>query len=93
MVVARAEVELLLPGCKSLKDKRQVLRSILERLRGRFNLAAAEVDEQDRWNMAVIGLACVSGEPGHARGLLEEALRFLEADGRCEVLGRHLEIS
>ena len=93
MVVGRAELELFLPGCNSLKDKRQVLRSILERVRGRFNLAAAEVGEQDRWNAAVVGLACVSGDPGHARELLEGALRFIEADGRCEIVGRHLEVS
>lgn len=92
MVVAKVEVELFLSGCKSLKDKRQIIRSIIQRLHGRFNLAAAEVAAQDRWNMAVLGLACVSGEPSHARELLEEALRFLEADGRCEILARHLEI-
>ena len=93
MVVGRAELEILLPGCKSLKDKRQILRSLIQRIHARFNMAAAEVDRQDRWNTAVIGLACVSGDPGHARTLLEEALRFIDADGRCEIVGRRLEVS
>ena len=85
-IVARAELELLFPGCYSLKDRRQVLRSLLERLRHRYNLAAAEVGGQEHWNHAVIGLAAVSNDQTHARRILEEAVRFVENDGRCEIV-------
>ena len=92
MVIGRAELELLLPASYSLKDKRQILRSLLERLRHRFNLAAAEVDAHEQWNRAVIGIACVSNDPGHARQILDEALRFVEGDGRCEINSRIIEV-
>lgn len=92
MFVGRAELELILDGCFSLKDKRQILRSLLERLRHRFNLAVAEVDGQDLWNRAVIGLACVSNDAAHARRVLDEAMRFIESDGRCEIVSRSMEV-
>ncbi len=92
MIVGRVELELLLPGCFSLKDKRQILRSLLERLRHRFNLAAAEIDGLDLWNRAVIGLACVSNDTAHIHRVLEEAMRFVESDGRCEIANRSVEV-
>ena len=92
MFVGRAELELILDGCFSLKDKRQILRSLLERLRHRFNLAVAEVDGQEHWNRAVIGLACVSNDAAHARRVLDEAMRFIESDGRCEIASRSMEV-
>lgn len=92
MRVGRAELDLLLPAGHSLKDKRQILRSLLERLRHRFNIAAAEIGAQDKLNRAEIGLACVSGDAGHARRVIEEAVRFVENDGRCEIAGRRIEV-
>lgn len=92
MVVASARLELRLEECRSLKDKRQIVRSLMERLRHRFNLAAAEVDAQDQWNRAVIGLACVSNDRAHAREMIEEAVRFVEWDGRCEIVEREVNL-
>ncbi|MGE5528479.1 MAG: DUF503 domain-containing protein [Patescibacteria group bacterium] len=92
MVTGRAELELLLPGCLSLKDKRRILRSLLERLRNRYHLAAAEVGAEGQWQRAVVGLACVTNDRAHARRMLDEAVRFAEADGRCEVIVTRLEV-
>ena len=92
MIVGRAELELLLPEAYSLKDRRQVLWSLLERLRRRFHLAAAETGDQAHWNQAVIGLACVSNGHTHARKILDEAIRFVENDGRCEVINCWSEV-
>ncbi len=92
VIVGWAELDLLLPGSNSLKDKRQVLRSLLERLRNRFNLAAAEVSAQEQWSRAVIGLACVSNDHAHARQILDEAIRFVEGDGRCEITRRQVDV-
>ena len=92
MVVGHVELDLYLPSCNSLKDKRQILQSLLDRLHRQFNLSAAEVGSQDLWNRGSIGLACVSGESGHARRVLEEAVRFIEDDGRCEVVARRIDL-
>ncbi|MGE5598857.1 MAG: DUF503 domain-containing protein [Bacteroidota bacterium] len=90
-MVGCAEAELLLPSAFSLKDKRQVLRSVTERLRRR-NLAVAEVAGQEQWNRAVLAIAAVGGEEGRIRRCLEEALRFIEMDGRCEVMTACVEV-
>jgi len=78
MYVAAYRVTLYLPASDSLKDKRQVVRSLLQRLRNSFEIAAAEVEEQDKRQIAVLGLAAVSGDAGHAEEVLEHAVRFIE---------------
>lgn len=77
MHVALARVRLLIPGNHSLKGKRHVLRRVLERIRSRHPVAAAEVAEQDKWQVAVIGLAAVGNEASFARALLDAALGTL----------------
>ena len=64
---------------QSLKDKRQVVRSVLQRLRNQFAVAAAEVDSHDLRQLAIIGLASVSGDAAHAEEILEHAVRYIEA--------------
>lgn len=78
MFVGTCRVTLHIPTSQSLKDKRQVVRSLLQRLRNEFGVAAAEVDAQDRRQLAVLGLASVSGESGHAEEILDKAVRYIE---------------
>ncbi len=78
MYVAGCRVTLHLAASRSLKDKRQVVRSLSERLRRQFNVAVAEVDEQDVWQTAVLGLAAVSNTAAHAETQLERALEEIE---------------
>src|ERR671914_2183521 len=66
MVVGACRIELHLAENHSLKGKRQVVRSVAARLRNKFNLAVAEIEEQDVWQTAVIGLSCVSNDGRHA---------------------------
>ena len=62
----------------SLKEKRQIVKSILTRVRNEFNVSIAEVDEQDLWQSAVLGIACVSNSQSYAHGQLEAVLRFID---------------
>lgn len=78
MYTATARVTLRIPMSASLKDKRQVVRSVLAKLRNQFEVAAAEVAEQDVQNLAVLGLAYVSGAAGHADEQLDRAIRYIE---------------
>lgn len=78
MYTAIGQVTLHLPASASLKDKRQVVRSVLARLRNQFEVSAAEVARQDSWQVAVLGLAYVSGEAGHAQEVLDHAVRYIE---------------
>ena len=78
MVIGVCRVTLHLPASHSLKDKRQVVRSLLARLRNRFDLAVAEVDDQDRWQIATLGLACVSSSASVVDEVLTHALNYIE---------------
>lgn len=77
-------LELHLQHAHSLKDKRQVIRSLKDRIRSRFNAAVAEVDHQDSWQRATLAVATVSGDRTYAEELLqkieEEAARVLGVD-------------
>lgn len=78
MFVAICRVDLHLPAAESLKDKRSVVQSATSRIRQQFRLSIAEVDALDRRDLAVLGMAVVSGEAVHAREVLEAAVRYLE---------------
>jgi uncharacterized protein YlxP (DUF503 family) len=78
MFVAACRVTLHLPASQSLKDKRQVVRSTLARLRNQFEIAAAEVANQDKRQLATLGLASVSSDAQHAEEILEHAVRYIE---------------
>lgn len=62
----------------SLKGKRRIVRSLSERLQQRFNLAIAEVGEQDSWKILVLGIVCVSNKANHTSEMLDAALSYME---------------
>ena len=78
MVIGACRLELHLPDNHSLKGKRQVVRSVTARLKNVFNLAVAEVEENDVWQTAVLGLTCVSNSGPHAHEMLDKAVRYVE---------------
>lgn len=79
-------VELHLPESRSLKSKRALVKPILEGARRRFLVAAAEVDHQDHWQRASLGLAAVSGSISHIEEVLDEVERFVWSHPDVEVL-------
>lgn len=92
MVVGLCTVELFIPDSQSLKDKRQVLHSLKDRLHGKFNLSVAEVDGQDLWQKAVLGMACVANEGSHVNQVLEQALNLIRSMPAVEVVRARLEL-
>lgn len=92
MIVGAAAVELQIHGSRSLKEKRGVVRSICRRVRNRFNLSVAEVDAQDLWQRAVLGLAAAGADAATVKGVLERALVFIEELHLAEVVGQDVEI-
>ncbi|MBM4423817.1 MAG: DUF503 domain-containing protein [Chloroflexi bacterium] len=78
MIIGACAVRLHLPGALSLKEKRGRIKPILARLPKEFNLAAAEIDLQDVWQTAEIGLVTVSNDAGLAQSLLEKSVRWIE---------------
>jgi len=92
MVVGTLSVTLQVPGSTSLKDKRQVVRSLIARVRQTFNVAVAEVGDQDLWQSAVIGIACVSENARHADEMCQKVLSFVGNHGEAIVLGSRFEL-
>jgi uncharacterized protein YlxP (DUF503 family) len=78
MHVGVCTIDLRLPGNGSLKGKRRVIKSIVTRLTREFNVSVAEVDDQDLWQRAVLGVACVSSSASYAHGQLERIVRWIE---------------
>ena len=77
MVVGVLCAELHLPNAASLKDKRSILKSLKDRIRGKFNIAVAEVEANELWQRASLGIAAVGGERVYVDRLLEEVVRWL----------------
>jgi uncharacterized protein len=92
MVVGTLTVTLQVPDSGSLKDKRQVVRSLTSRLRNTFNIAVAEIGDQNLWQSSVIGIACVSSDTRHADEMCQKVLRFVDDHGEALILGSHFEL-
>ncbi len=86
MHVLALGVELRLPGCQSLKEKRAALRPIIDGVRNRYTVAVAETGRHDEWQRATVGLAAVSGTPGHASEMIDDVERFIWSFPEIEVL-------
>jgi uncharacterized protein len=80
MIIGSCLITLHLPGVRSLKEKRSIVKSILGRMRNRFNVSAAEVAAQDAHGRAVLGVACVSASGDYAQGQLEALVRWIEEE-------------
>ena len=84
--VAAMILDVRLPGCRSLKEKRSVLRPVLEKLQHRFGVSVAEVDHQDLWQRAGLGVAAVSGSTVVLGHLLDDVERYVWAQADIEVI-------
>ena len=86
MNVGVLRIVLHLPNSGSLKSKRQTVAGLLRQVRDQFDVAAAEVGDGDRWQIAELGIACVSNESRHADEVLARVLTFVESRARDAVV-------
>ena len=86
MHVLALSVELRLPCCRSLKDKRQALRPIVDGLRQRHRVSVAETDHQQQWQRATLGIAVVSATVSHAEEWLDAVERFVWSRPDIEIV-------
>ena len=82
MLIGLLTITMHLQGIDSLKGKRRIVKSVIERLRSRFNVSAAEVAAQDRKQLAVAGIAVVSNNGSHVDEQLDKIVNFIANDGR-----------
>lgn len=86
MYVHAVCITLHAPYAMTLKDKRQILRSLLDKVRRQFNVSAAEVDAMDLCQRLVIGVAAVSNSAGHAQAMIEEVVHFIETNADADIV-------
>jgi len=95
MPIARLTIELEIPHAQSLKDRRQVVRSIKDKLRHGFNLSIAELDDGIIWNRATLGVASISSSTGYLTGqikLIDAAVLRLATGLGAEIIDSFAEI-
>lgn len=92
MFVGICTLEIKIEAVFSLKEKRSVLKSIIERIKSRFNVSIIEADQQDIWQIAEIGFACASLTKAQARNSIENIIKFIENDHRIEIIDVNSEI-
>ena len=93
MVVGLLKIELYMNGNRSLKGKRQVLRSLIQRVKSKYvNVSISEVDSHDLWQRATIGVSCVGNETPYVNSTLDQVLKFIDTAGIVHILNREMEI-
>jgi uncharacterized protein YlxP (DUF503 family) len=93
MVVGVGVIRLMIHESSSLKAKRRVLKSILGKVRSKFDLSIAEIDYQDKWQRCSIGYAVVTNEAGHAHRMLQSVADYVESLHLAEVTDYNVEIA
>ena len=90
MVIGACEITLHLPACHSLKEKRQIIKSVVTRVRNQFEVAIAEVEHNDLWQSAKLGVSCVSNSSQHAGEVLERVQHYIE-ETRPDIILSNIE--
>ena len=85
MMAGLLTIHIHLHGIGSLKGKRKIVKSVIERLKSRYNFSVAEIDAQDNKSLAIIGLAAVANDSVFVNKQLDKAIEFIKADGRFYV--------
>jgi uncharacterized protein YlxP (DUF503 family) len=95
MPIAKLTVELSIPHAQSLKDRRQVVRSLKDKIRHGFNVSIAELDDANLWNRATLGFVAISGSTDYLTGQMQElddALHRLTNSLGAEILDSFVEL-
>lgn len=92
MVVGLMQLDLLLPGLSSLKEKRQIIKSMTSKVKNKYNVSVTETDHQNLRQRATIGIACVSQSNFQARRTLHAIERFVEELHLVNILRSHISI-
>lgn len=92
MIIGTCSVELMIYGANSLKEKRHVIKSIIGRIKSRYNVSISEVGNNDKWQSSILGFCCVTNDTHHANSIVSKVLNFIEKDMRVEITNHDIEI-
>ena len=92
MFIGVCTIKIHVPASGSLKDKRHSLRSLKDRIRSKFNVSVAEVDDNDLWQKATLAVAVVSNDKSHLNQTLDHVLDMVRGVPEIDLLEHHIEI-
>ncbi len=92
LIIGTCRVTLRASWVSSLKEKRMIVKSIIERTKNKFNVSIAEVEEQDNHKIIVLGFACVSNETAHANSMIDHVINFIESHTEALLEDTEIEI-
>lgn len=92
MIIGVLTLELHLGEANSLKDKRRIIKSLIDRIKNRFNVSVAEVGEQDLWQRSTVGISMVSCEQAHVHQVLASVVKFVEKQGTVLITNFRTEL-
>ncbi|MBM4285387.1 MAG: DUF503 domain-containing protein [Deltaproteobacteria bacterium] len=92
MIVAVASITLIIPDNHSLKGKRRVVRSLVEKVRHRFDAAIAEVEDHDLWQKAKLGVALVGNDATLLRSRIQQIMEFMESQHLAQIVDSRVEL-
>ncbi len=91
-MVGICTIEIHIPGSDSLKNKRRVIKSIIQRIRNKYNVSVSEIDEQDIWQRATLGIACISNDKNIIHKTFSHIENFLDSNMEIQVINLYIEI-
>lgn len=92
MLVGTLQLQVYIPSSTSLKEKRQVIKSVIHRTQNRFNVSIVELHNADLWQRATIGVAMVGDNSDHIQRQLQLVLNYLDAEPRLEILQAEFDL-
>jgi uncharacterized protein YlxP (DUF503 family) len=92
VLVALERFDLRIPACHSLKQKRHVVKTLTNAIRSSFNVSVAEVEHQDLWQRAALGVAAVGAQEYHLRKVLHEVEKLVDRWAEVEVISTDLSV-
>lgn len=91
MLIGTLQIKLRIPEANSLKVKRFVIQSVVDRIRGKFNLSVSEIGNRDSWQSALLGVAVIGNEQKFMNQVLSKVMDLLRGERRLEVIDSRLE--
>lgn len=92
MIIGVCSIKIRIFEASSLKEKRQVIKSLMGRLKSRFNISIAEIGLNDTWKTSQIAFTLVTNNSKHANEIISKVIYFIEGDNRIEILEQNIEI-
>ena len=86
MLIGALSVKLYAPWVHSLKEKRMVVQSLLKKMRNKFNVSVAEVEDMDVHQTITLGMACISNNYAHADSMMNELISFIDSNTEAEII-------